>query len=351
MRAAFVTGPQQLEVRTTVRPPLSSGLVRLRVSACGICGSNLHAWRHPDLAISSEAVPEPGAAGHEIAAKVQEVASGVTAWEPGDRVVVEPNLTGACRSCDPCKSGRYWFCRNRSATPVWGFSDEMVVPADCLYRIPDAVSDDVATLVEPLACAVHAVRQSTSALAGGGRIDGVGVAVLGAGVTGILAAVAARHHGASHVAVLARYDHQAAAAERAGADLVIRTEEPDHISVLKDLRPALVIEAVGGSADTLGIALRIVAPAGEVAVLGLFDHPQEFDARRAVFRETRMSFPVTYGESSGRHDFEVALEIVAARVDMLQRLASHHFDLDSIDLAFRTAADKLTGALRVVVTT
>jgi threonine dehydrogenase-like Zn-dependent dehydrogenase len=350
MRAAFVTGPERLEVRTTVRPPLTSGLVRLTVSACGICGSNLHAWRHPDLAISAEAIPEPGAAGHEIAAKVREVASGVTAWEPGDRVVVEPNLTGACRRCDPCKSGRYWFCRNRSATPVWGFSDEMVVPADCLFRIPHAVSDDVATLVEPLACAVHAVRQSTSALTGGGRIAGVGVAVLGAGVTGILAAVAARHHGAGHVAVLARYDHQAAAAEGAGADLVVRTEEPEHISVLRDLRPGLVIEAVGGSADTLGTALKIVAPGGEVAVLGLFDHPQEFDARRAVFRETRMSFPVTYGETSGRHDFEVALEIVASRVDMLERLASHHFNLDSIDLAFRTAADKLTGALRVVVT-
>jgi threonine dehydrogenase-like Zn-dependent dehydrogenase len=349
MRAAFVTGPEQLEVRPTTPPPLSEGLVRLAVSACGICGSNLHAWRHPDLAISKDPAPEPGAAGHEIAAVVEDVAPGVTAWEPGDRVVVEPNLTGACHQCDACRSGRFWFCRNRSLTPIWGFSEQMVVPANCLFPIPAGVSDDVATLVEPLACAVHAVRQSASAQRKGGRIDGVGVVVLGAGVAGLLAAAAAQHLGAGHVAVLARYDHQATAAERLGADLVVRADDPAHIDALRTLRPEFVIEAVGGSADTLGTALRIVAPAGEIAVLGLFDEPQEFDARRAVFRETRIFFPVTYGETSGIHDFEVALEIAAGRTEVLAQLASHHFDLDSIDIAFRTAADKQTGALRVVV--
>ena len=350
MLAAFVTGPEQFELRLTSPPPLAAGLVRLAVSACGICGSNLHAWRHPDLTISNDASPQPGAAGHEIAAVVEEVGLGVTAWAPGDRVVVEPNLTGACRRCDACRSGRYWFCTNRSGPPIWGFSEQMVVPVDCLYRIPAGVSDDVATLVEPLACTVHAVRQSTSALSGEGRIDGVGVAVLGAGVAGLLAVTAAQHLGAGHVAVLARYDHQAAVAGRLGADLVVRSDDPGHVDTLRSLRPGLVIEAVGGSADTLGTALRIVAPAGEVAVLGLFDEPQEFDARRAVFRETRIFFPVTYSETSGTHDFEVALEIAAGHMGVLEQLASHRFDLDSIGAAFRTAADKNTGALRVVVT-
>jgi threonine dehydrogenase-like Zn-dependent dehydrogenase len=183
-----------------------------------------------------------------------------------------------------------------------------------------------------------------------GRIDEVGVVVIGAGVGGLMAAVAARHHGAGHVAVVARYEHQAAAAESVGADLVVEADDEQLVGRLRDLRPELVMEAVGGSADTLATALRVVAPAGEIAVLGLFDEPQRFDARRAVFRETRMFFPVTYGQTAGVHDFEVALEILAAQVDVLAPLASHRFGLDDIGAAFRTAADKRTGALRVVVT-
>jgi threonine dehydrogenase-like Zn-dependent dehydrogenase len=350
MRAAFLTGPEQLEVRSTVAPPLASGQVRLTVAACGVCGSNLHAWRHPELAISKDSEPEPGAAGHEIAATVDEVAADVSSWRPGDRVVVEPNLTGACRQCEACGSGRYWFCRERSGIASWGFSDGMVVPAGCLFRIPDGVPDEVATLVEPLACAVHAVRQSNSALRRAGRLDGVGVVVLGAGVGGLMAAVAARHHGAGPVAVVARYEHQAAAAERVGANLVVDADDDQLIAKLRELRPELVMEAVGGAADTLSTALRVVAPAGEIAVLGLFDEPQVFDARRAVFRETRMFFPVTYGEMAGIHDFDVALEILETRVDVLEPLASHRFGLDDIGVAFSTAADKKTGALRVIVT-
>jgi threonine dehydrogenase-like Zn-dependent dehydrogenase len=173
--------------------------------------------------------------------------------------------------------------------------------------------------------------------------------VLGGGVAGLLAAVAARHHGASHVTVVARYGHQSTAAESIEADLVVAADDDRLIDLLRDSRPELVIEAVGGSAETVDLALRVVAPAGEVAVLGLFDQPQVFDARRAVFREIRLFFPVTYSVTDGVHDFEVALEIVAPRAEMLERLISHRFDLDDIDMAFRTAADKTSGALRVVV--
>lgn len=349
MRAAVLSGPGRLEVRDVGSPPLAAGMVRLAVTACGICGSNLHEWRDPSHGISVGGEPQPGATGHEIAAKVVDRAAGVTRWEPGDRVVVEPNLTGACLQCDQCTSGRYWFCRNRSGVPVWGFSEEMVVPQDSLYDIPDGVSDQVATLVEPLACAVHAVRRSSTALGGGGRLDDVPVVVLGGGVAGLLAAVAARYHGARDVSVVARYGHQASAAQSVGANLVVTADDDDLVATLRDLRPGLVIEAVGGSADTLDLALRVVAPSGEVVVLGLFDAPQVFDARRAVFREIRMFFPVTYGVADGIHDFDVALGIAASKGELLERLISHTFDLEDVDGAFRTAADKTSGALRVVV--
>ncbi len=111
----------------------------------------------------------------------------------------------------------------------------------------------------------------------------------------------------------------------------------------------MVIEAVGGSADTVTLAMRGVRPGGEVVVLGLFDEVQQIDMRRAVFKELKMLFPVTYAVVDGRHDFDVALDILASDPTRYMSLASHEFSLDDTATAFETAADKDSGSIKVVV--
>ena len=349
MRAAFLTDVETLEVGDADLPDPKPGEVELAVAACGICGSNLHAWRHPELTITKEKAPAPGAAGHEVAAIVARVGDAVEHVMSGDLVVIEPNLTGACRTCDACAIGTYWFCRERTTIPAWGFAERMVVPAGSVFAVPSNVSADVATLAEPLACGVHAVRTSTLATAGGGRIEGVRVAVLGAGVTGLLAVAAARALGAESIAITARYPHQAKAARAVGADDVIEASAEDSTDRLRSHRPQLVIEAVGGTAQTFELAIRVADRKGEVAVLGLFDERQSIDARRAVFRELRVFFPVTYGVTGGTHDFDIALEIIASDPESFSTLITHSEPLVRVDQAFRTAADKSCGTLRVVV--
>ena len=103
------------------------------------------------------------------------------------------------------------------------------------------------------------------------------------------------------------------------------------------------------SAPTFGLAQALVGWGGEIIVLGLFDRPQTLDARRAVFREMRMFFPVTYGVIGGVHDFEVALTMIAADPDPFDALITHRVPLPEIAAAFETAADKRSGSLRVVV--
>lgn len=346
MRAAIITGPRRATVAGVDLPELGPAQVEIAVQACGVCGSNLHAWADPELAIQRDGNGQPGASGHEIAAEVRRVGADVTTVAPGQQVCVEPNLATACGSCTACVGGRAWFCRNQTDIACWGFADSMVVPARSLIRPPEPVAPTLLTLAEPLAFAVHALRWSATAARSG--LAGRHLAVIGAGVTGLLVVAAARDMGAGRITAVARYPHQAAAARALGADEVIEGDV-DAASV-RTLAADVVVEAVGGRADTFATSLAAVARGGEVVVLGLFDRPQTFDARRAVFREITMFFPVTYGVLDGISDFDVALSLLVRDQNELSQLITHQVPLERIDEAFALAADKTSGALRVVVT-
>lgn len=341
MRAAVLTGSRQLEVRDIDLPEVPDGHALVRVVGCGVCGSDLHGWNHPELTIVAGDGPLPGFSGHEIVAEPVE--------SPGELVVIEPNRLSACGRCATCLDGAAWFCRDRSSVPSFGFAEQLIVPVASMFPVPEAVSAPTATLVEPLACAIHTVRFSAMADADG-RIDGARVAILGAGVTGLLTVAAARHLGAAEVTITARHPHQAAAAAQLGATTVLDAGDADTTASLQAARPTLVIEAVGGRADTLGLAMRIAAPRGEVAVFGLFDGPQSLDVRRASYKELRFFFPITYAVMGGRHDFDVAIALLEQSGGGFDSLVTHTYPLDDIGTAFDTAAAKTSGALRVVVT-
>lgn len=337
VRAAFLSGPRTFEVRPVDAVAARGDYVRIRIEACGICGSNLHAWRNPEHGIDGGGTA--GAAGHEVCGRADDGA------HRGSLVVVEPNLAGACSTCEACIAGTAWFCRDRLPVQTWGFADEMAVRSDSVFPVPPGVDAATATLTEPLACGVHALRWSHTAQTRG--LAGARVAVLGSGVAGLLALVAAQHLGAASVVATARHPHQAEAARDLGADDVVSV---DDLKGLRSGRHDIVVEAVGAAAPTLDLAMKAVRPGGEVVVLGLFDHPQPIDARRAVFRELRTFFPVTYGVLDGVHDYSIALEILAERSSALAPLVTHRFGLSDIGAAFRTADDKASGSLRVVVT-
>lgn len=349
MRAAVAAGARRLRLDEVDTPVPNEGEVAIAVAACGICGSNLHEWRHPERSIAPGGIVVPGVAGHEVVGRVVEVGASVD-LAVDTRVAVEPNLAQACGTCEVCRTGNAWFCSGRTALPVWGFADRIVVRAGALFPVPDDVDDDVATLVEPLACAVHGLRGTERALSGHGGLGGATVAVVGAGVAGLLTLRAAGHLGAGRLVSVARYAHQAAAARRLGSDVVLDGRSERLLEDLRAERPDVVVEAVGGSGNTFDLAVRSVAPGGEVVVLGLFDGPRSLDPRRAVFRELRLSFPVTYGSRNGIHDFDHALRALVDGGEAVASLVSHRFALDDVEAAFARADDKGDDVLRVVVT-
>lgn len=343
VRAASVVAERAIAVGEISLPAPGAGQVRVRVTACGICGSNLHLWERPALSAQRGVEPRPGADGHEIAAVVAEIGSGVTGLAPGDQVCIEPRLASACGTCEACRRGSAWYCGDQTPLACWGFSEQMIVPAQGLLKPAVDVPPALLTLAEPLAVAVHALRSSTAGLTG--SLRGSHVAIVGAGAAGLLAITAARHLGAARVSVVARHPHQAVAAKELGADRVLGPDDP-----VADLGADLAVEAVGGSADSLSVALSAVRARGEVVVIGIFDEPQSISSRRVTYREARLYFPVTYGVQDGVRDFDLALEVLIREQDSLAGLITHTMPLADVAEAFELAANKKAGALRVVVT-
>jgi 2-desacetyl-2-hydroxyethyl bacteriochlorophyllide A dehydrogenase len=344
VRAAVRRGARRLELDRLELPLPRAGDVVVKVAACGICATNLHGWAEPDRALRGSELP--GAHGHEVSGVVTFAGDDVSSVGRGDNVCLEPSLACSCGTCSPCLAGHALSCRNRSTLPVWGFADAIVVPARGVVAVPPAVGLELACLAEPLASAIHGIRHSSTASTDG-RIDGARVAVIGAGVMGLFAIVAARRLGADEIMVVARHEHQARAAAALGADHVL-DDHADAGRTIRRLRPQLVVEAAGGHGPTLETAFSAVDRDGEVIVLGLFDGVRPLDISSAVLRNLRAFFAAAYGTRDGVSDFSIALELLAGPT-ALGQLITHRFPLDAVDEAFRVASDRGAGSLRVVV--
>ena len=310
--------------------PLETGWVRLKVEACGICGSDLH-WWHGHLRRPLGTSP-----GHELAGTVVDGPGGLA----DVRYAVSPNTV--CGTCSYCRTGRTNLC-NRGGPGLGlgrngGLAELVDAPLANLAPIPDGVDPVVASLTEPLAVTVRGV----------GRAQ-VGpdstVLVLGGGTIGLCAALVARDRAGS-VAISARHPHQRDAASRLGVTVL---GEDEAVAWGKEHRPDVVIESVGGSADTLDTAIRVVARGGRIAMLGTFSEPRSVDLQRLMMKEVGLLGSFCYGSGDREAEFTTAARLTGRWRDELSALTTHQFPLDAVCDAFATADDKSTGAIKVTL--
>lgn len=339
MRAAFCSAPGVIDVRDVTPPVPGPGEVVVRVAACGICGSDLH-WFQGHL-------PPPSVCpGHEIAGEVTGCGAGVRSVREGDRVAVEPMVV--CRECRYCRTGRPQLCprlRILGLRRSGGFADCVLTPAYALFPLPAGIDLPLAALTEPTAVCVHAVRRAGIAI-------GQRVLVLGAGTVGLLAVLAARAAGAAEVLVTARHAHQADMARRLGAARVFAATPEgvqERAAYATDHPIDVVIETVGGGADTVADALRTVGPGGTVAVLGVFATTPALPALLLISKEVRVIGAVLYDRTGPRADFDIAMDLLERHRHVAAGLITHRVNLDAIQSAFTTAADKGSGAIKVSV--
>ena len=326
----------QLVERHDVTP--ADDEITIAVESAGICGSDLHFFR-------GDFSPRPGTTpGHEFAGRIVALGRNVSRHREGDLVAVEPLLR--CGICEFCLTGDYHVCQQRRLVGEGhhgGMSQRATVPAHIAYSVPGAVDAEGAALAEPLACSVHGFRKI-------GLQGHETVYVVGAGTIGLTAILAARAVGAK-VIVLARHPHQQAAAKRLGAIEVLGEDDASEKRIA-DLVAAnaidVAVETVGGKAETLWEAQRVLRPKGKLIVLGVFTGgPVPINALHLAVNEIEMVGSMTYNAKEGHVDYAIALEVVGGFLPEIKSLVSHRFALLSANDAFRTAADKSTQSLKV----
>lgn len=343
MRAACVRGRNEIEVVRLPVPEPGAGEVRVAVEACGICGSDLHLLGSGFFA--------PGITpGHECAGRIDALGRGVSGLATGTRIAVEPMRS--CGACDLCRRGLYSICRSAQLHGVHlpgGLAEYLVVPADRVHVVPNDLDARHAALAEPMAVVVHALRR-------GNLARGTRVLVLGAGTVGLMALVAARRLGAGEVWITARHPHQIELARALGATRVLRESEAEIAALDAIGREApidLVVETVGGSADTLRAASAAVRPGGTISVVGLFLGAAPIDSLGLMLKEITMAWSYCYGlrESGVRSssDFAEAIEVISAERDSLAPLITHRFALEDITQAFAVAGDRRGGAIKISI--
>ena len=340
MRAARVLDLRKLGVEEVPTPSPTADEVRVRVEACGICGSDLHLY-------NGNFMPAGVTPGHEIAGVVETVGAEVTNVAEGTRVVIEP--LRSCGSCVYCRSGRDSICREFGLFGLHlpgGMADYITVPGRRIFPIAEDLDPAVAALAEPMAVSVHGLDR-------GGLEPGQRVLVLGAGVVGLTTLLAARSQGAGEVWISARHPHQAELARQLGADRVLSESEasPSSLDLLGRATDFdLAVETVGGKADTLLAAQMALRPGGTLSVVGVFTQPPQLEPYTLFLKELNLCWSNCYHRRPGAEaDFAVAVRLVEKERQVLSRLTTHQFPLQDVDAAFKTAADKQAGAVKVTI--
>ncbi len=339
MKAAVITGPRAIEMREMDVPQPGPGEALIRVRNVGVCGSDLHFFRGefpvaPDFIL-----------GHECAGEVEALGEGVTGFAKGDRVALE--LFTVCLTCVQCRGGNYHLCPSRKANGLnvpGGLREYMTVPQYAMYKLPDEVDFELGALVEPLAVDVHGLRLVDMKF-------GERVAVLGAGTIGLLTIAAAKAMGASYIGATARHPHQKQMALAMGADAVFEATPEGYGALTKATGGAdVVVETVGGHADTLGQAMSVVGVGGRICVLGAFTQPVTIHPIMFFLKEVRIFGSNCYGRGGRQSDYDVAIEIMRRNAENLRQLITHRFPLERAAEAYATADDKSSGAIKVTIT-
>jgi threonine dehydrogenase-like Zn-dependent dehydrogenase len=277
MKALVYTGPNALTYRDERNPVPRDGEVLVHVSACGICGSDMHAYHGHD-----ERRPAPLILGHEAAGQI---ASGP---RKGERVTINPLVT--CGHCNACLDGRMHLCAERVIVSLparpGAFADFVAVPESNLVHLPDGLDEVHAALAEPIAVAYHAVELGVARLAR--PLSALTSAVLGGGAIGLSSALCLALRGGQDIRLGEPHPGRRKTAAHAGPFAVY---DPAGPNTPRDGTVDLVIDAVGAVA-TRQAAFRMVKPGGVIVHVGLLPGSDGVDVRRLTLQE--VTFVGTY---------------------------------------------------------
>jgi len=324
--AVFKAVGQPLSVEKVDDPkPLATELV-MKVSYCGICGTDLHATREGLTTACCGQI-----LGHEYVGEIAEVGKQAEGdWKVGDKVCAMPFI--ACGKCLPCAAGRFFECQDKKVSGVndqGGFAEYVTTGARETLLLPASLDLETAALIEPLAVGLHAVR--VSRLKAGNR-----VLIMGAGPIGLTVALWAKFFGARDVVVSELAATRVALAKKMGATHVIKPDTSkgaedllEKFSDLTGAAPDIIFECVGAP-GLLQQCIEIAPFGGRVIPVGVCEKPDSIMPFFGLIKELQIQFAIAYTKD----DFETCVAMLADNRIDVSPMVTDIVALDALPEAF-----------------
>jgi L-iditol 2-dehydrogenase len=338
MRVAMYYSNRDVRLEEMPVPQIGPGEILMRVEASGICGSDLLEWyrRHK----------VPLVLGHEVAGVIVAVGKGVKHHKVGERICAAHHVP--CNTCRYCLSGHHTVCDTlrRTNFDPGGFAEYVRLPPinveQGIFPLPDRVSFEEATFVEPLACVLRGQRLA--------RLQPrQSVLVIGCGVAGLLHVQLARTSGAGYIVATDIVDYRLEAARRSGADIAVHAKEytPASLRQATDGRLADLVVICSGATSAVAQALESVERGGTVLFFAATEPGVSVPISvNDLFWRNEITLTSSYGGSPA--DYAAALELIQAGKICVGEMITHRLGLAETGLGFQLVA-RAQDSLKVII--
>jgi len=314
-------------------PRVGHNDVLIKINRTAICGTDIHIFKWDDWAQAT--IPVPMAIGHEFSGEVVEVGIEVRGFNLGDRVSAEGHIT--CGVCRNCRAGRRHLCMNAIGVGVnraGAFAEYLSVPAFNVFKLPDLITDDLASILDPLGNATHTALSF--------ELVGEDVLITGAGPIGIMAVAIARFAGARHVVITDVNDYRLDLARKMGASRALNVTRETIDDTMQDLGMEEGFDIgmeMSGNPLAFQDMVRTMHHGGKIAMLGIPPGDMAIDWNDVIFKG------LVIKGIYGREMFETWYKMSSMLQSGLnvEPIITHHFDIDEFQPAFDLMESGQTG--------
>ena len=356
MRAWVLGEPGELKLVDKPVPVPRRAEVLVRIDAVAICATDLEVIAHGPPAKIQGGLPfnKNWTPGHEYMGTVAALGPGVDEYEIGERVTVE--IHAGCGQCKRCRQGMYTSCLNyglnygdvdkghraNGFTTDGGFAEYAINNINTLVHVPDAMSDEEATLVVTAGTAMYGLTEL------GGLVAGESIVVTGPGPIGLLGVAVAKALGADPVILTGTRDNRLQIGRELGADHVINVRKENAVEAVQRIMRGKGVDYVlecAGAPNAIDEAARMVNRGGKICLAAFPHEPVPIDVAALVTNNIYL-----YGiRGEGRSATHRAAAFMAQKRFDATKIHTHTFPLDDLPTALRYARDRVDDAIKVVV--
>lgn len=336
MKALVYEGPKKVGLREREVLPPGKGQVRIRVSYCGICGS--------DIGIFSGSHPRakaPLVLGHEFIGRVDAVHDEESRFQPGERVCIYPLIS--CGHCFPCRTGTPHVCQTLRLIGIdvdGGIAEYVCCDESVLFKIPEDVPDEAAAVIEPLAVIIRTLHQADFKM-------GDTAAIIGAGPIGVLTGIVLRHAGAARI-LISDVDEKRLKLCRSMGFEAVNAGETDMIDYVNkatgNTGADVVFECSGSEKAALDIT-KLCRVGGRICITGTHKQPHAVNLQDVNFKELTIVGSRVYT----MREFGQAVEFAREIVPELAGIVTHVVPLSESDKVFDLIGDPSETTMKVLI--